>query len=407
MVAIISVKREEANERIATIKKILDTIQVKYRPIENGVALTDRPIAFRVYVASISGVSGFTGICIICDEVSKWKDADTGANPAREVLSSVRPTMATQPNSRIFLSSSPMGRLDAHAKHFDEGETEIQSVAFAPTWIANPTVSEARTHALEPDEDKWRREYAAIPLEGDEMSLLSPALVDRAMRAGDLKREKGVTYVAAMDPAFARNAWTFVIAGKRLVDRRVKRAIIVSKEWRGSQQTPLDPSTILKEIAAVCKEFGVTELYTDQYESFSLRSIASRPDIALDVHVGSRGAVERLGRYEALATQFADGEIELPPDRTVRNDLVAIKQKLTANGFTIYLPETPDGRHSDYAPSVTLALSKCTIEPEMPPPVLTEREAEEARVTAEILAMEKASKRQGDPLVRRIGRVSR
>jgi hypothetical protein len=244
VVAIISTHRDEAAQRLRTVKAILDAIGVKYRPIDGGIELADRPVAFKVYTASVSGVSGFTAIAVICDEVAKWRDADTGANPAREVLSSLRPTMATQPNARIFLSSSPLGRLDAHAAAFEAGDDDFQRVAFAPTWVANPSLTEADTRALERDEDRWKREYGAIPIEGDEASLLSAALVDRSTRttAGDLPREKGVSYVAAMDPGFSRNPWTFVIAGKRLAsDGRVKRSIVVAREWRGTSAQPNDP----------------------------------------------------------------------------------------------------------------------------------------------------------------------
>ena len=74
---------------------VLDALGIKHRPIDGGVELVDRPIAFKVYTASIAWVSGFTCIRAIADEAAKWRDADTGANPAREVLASLRPTMAT------------------------------------------------------------------------------------------------------------------------------------------------------------------------------------------------------------------------------------------------------------------------------------------------------------------------
>jgi hypothetical protein len=370
VVAIVSVRRAEADERLRTICAILDVLRVKYKPIEGGIELRDRPVCFRVYTASIAGVSGFTAICVICDEVSKWRDADTGANPAREVLASVRPTMATQPKARIFLSSSPLGRLDAHAAAFDEGDTARQLTAFAPTWVANPSVTEEQTRELEPDEDRWRREYAAIPMEGDEASFLSATLLDRATRkvAGDVPPEEGVTYVAAQDPGFTRNPWTFVIAGRRLVERRIRRSIVLAREWRGTRERPLDPAWVLGQIALLCRPYGIDTVYSDQYERFGLQSIAERPEIGLSVYVQERSATERLARYEALVTQLSDGEIELPPDRQLRADLLAVRQKLTPNGFTIHLPETPDGRHADYAPSVTLALASCLIDPEELPP---------------------------------------
>ncbi len=290
VVAIVSVNRTEASERLRTIRAILDVLGVTYHPIDAGIELDTKPIAFRVYTASISGVSGPTCICAICDEVAKWRDADTGANPATEVLASLRPTMATQPNARMFLSSSPLGRLDAHAATFDHGDDEFQQTAFAPTWIANPSVSEADTHALEPDEDRWRREYAAIPFEGDECSLLSAALIDRATRgtAGDLPREPGVTYFAAQDPGFTRNAWSFCVTAQRCVDGRVKRSVVAVREWRGTRERPLRPDDVLRDISVICRRgYGIDHVWTDQYHGQSLSVIAERPDIRLALTVNT------------------------------------------------------------------------------------------------------------------------
>ena len=100
IVAIISVKREEAEKRLLTVKALLDAIGVSYEPFPSGIRLKGRDIAFQVFTASIAGVSGFTCICAICDEVSKWRDTDTGANPATEVLRSLRPTLSTMPHAR-------------------------------------------------------------------------------------------------------------------------------------------------------------------------------------------------------------------------------------------------------------------------------------------------------------------
>lgn len=56
-----------------------------------------------------------------------------------------------------------MGTDDYHALLFDAGDTDHQLVSFAETWLANPTISEEQTHALEPDERVWSREYAGQP----------------------------------------------------------------------------------------------------------------------------------------------------------------------------------------------------------------------------------------------------
>ncbi len=54
--------------------------------------------------------------------------------------------------------------------------------------------------------------------------------------------------------------------------------------------------------------------------------------------------------------------MDLPPDRQVRADLLAVRRVLTPNGFTIRLAETPDGRHADAASAISLGLMKC-VEP--------------------------------------------
>lgn len=178
VVCFISVDRQEASQRLKMIRAILTALGVAFRPVDGGVELTDRPIVFRVHTASLSGVVGFTAVAIVCDEVARWKDADTGANPATEVLGSLRPTMAGT-RAHMFLASAPLGDDDAHARAFNEGTTDFQYVASAPTWVARPTLTEAETHLLEPDERVWAREYATRP-QGSAVGAFDAELVDLA-----------------------------------------------------------------------------------------------------------------------------------------------------------------------------------------------------------------------------------
>jgi hypothetical protein len=113
-------------------------------------------------------------------------------------------------------------------------------------------------------------------------------------------------------------------------------------------------------------------VWTDNYEKFSLQAIAQRVGLSLWPIEGTQ--TDRLARYEQLVTWMSDGEVEIPPDPQFRADLLGIKQKLTPNGFTIDLPETPDGRHTDYAPSSVLALHRAAIDPEAPAPKVGTRE---------------------------------
>jgi hypothetical protein len=188
VIAFVSVSRDESSQRLRTIEAILRALGIAYRRSGDSIDLVSRPVVFRTYAASISGVAGFTSVLFVGDELAKWRDSDTGVNPASDVLASARPTMATQPSARMFLCSSPFGTLDAHAAAFDAGDDDSQLVAHAPTWLANPSITEHQTRQLEPDEKIWRREYAAIPQDGLTAAFPS-SLVDPAFRAPPPLRE--------------------------------------------------------------------------------------------------------------------------------------------------------------------------------------------------------------------------
>ena len=135
---------------------------------------------FKVFTATVASVSGFTAICILCDEVAKWKDADTGANPARDVIASLRPTMATVKTARMYISSSAFSTVDYHYDLFSQGDTAATLTAYAPTWEANDAITEADTHNLEPDERVWSREYLAVP-SSSAFAVFAPEFIDRAL----------------------------------------------------------------------------------------------------------------------------------------------------------------------------------------------------------------------------------
>lgn len=403
VVAIISTKREEASNRLTTIKAILDALEIKYKPCGDGIEATSlttgRPVRFQVFTASVSGVVGFTAVCVICDEVARWKDVDTGQNPATQVLASLRPTMATQPQARIILSSSPLSILDAHYDAYEAGESDFQTTAYAPTWIANPTLSEADTRKLEPDETLWRREYLAIPTAEVESSLLTGAEVQAATRAGpvEIAYEDGHHYLAAMDPAWKHDAWTLVVATRRL---DLPTVIVSARQWRGSKAAPLSPDEVLQQIATHLRKYKLDTVWTDQAADVALRDIARRHQLATIISPST--AATNLERFENLRTVVRDRTIELPPDRDVTADLVGVRKRVTRNGVGVELPRI-NGRHCDYAPPIALLAARRIPEPVQfgPKPGTPEYDRYvEAQTEAQIQAAFDAAKRESDMLER-------
>lgn len=365
VVAFISTTRDEATQRLRTIEAILDTLEEKYRRSGDAIELIERRIVFKVFPANIAGVSGFTCICAICDEVAKWRDVDTGANPASEVLASLRPTMATQPSARIILSSSPLGILDAHHDAFEAGDSSFQVTAHATSWEANPTLTEQGTRELEPDEATWSREYAAIPQAEAESSLYTAHEVDLAMRADPLTLgpEHGHFYQAAMDPATRKDAWTVVVATMRVTSAGLlQRSVVLAREWRGTRAVPLSPKAVLSEIALLLRPYDLDSVFTDQASGDALRDIGATLKPELFLVVEPTTATSRVSMYENLKTRLENGEVELPPDPQIKADLLGVRKRITRAGVTLELPRM-GGRHCDYAPAIALVMSKHFDEP--------------------------------------------
>jgi hypothetical protein len=388
VVAIVSARRPDALERLRTIKAILDAIGVPYIEKGDTVELKGRPVVFTVFTASIAGVSGFTGIFLFLDELAKWRDSETGANPAAVVIGSIRPTIATQPNARVVLSSSPMGLLDAHADAFGDGETALQTTAFAETWVANPTISEERTHQLEPDEVAWAREYQAIPQAEAETSHLSAALLQRNTRpTGQLSPDDRHTYVATIDPATRGNAWTLAIG--TLSDNQTRR-IVLTREWLGTKAKPLVPGAVFAEIATLIRPYRLASVHSDQFSEDTMRELARQNGLSLIVTPWTAGL--KADAYDGLKTLAQETKLDLPNDPVVTTDLLGIRTKLTRNGLVFDLAKQ-GSRHSDFAPcigmNVMLQRTPCTPLPML----LTEQQAADAFKVQFLADREKERKR--------------
>lgn len=386
IIGFVSVSRDEAAQRIRMIKAILDALKVEWKPIDGGIELERKPIAFKVFTASVSGVVGGSWLAFFGDELARWRDADSGSNPAKQVLESARPTMAGQPNAITILSSSARGSTDTHAKLIDAGDTAFQMVATATTWEARPELTEADCRALEPDELVFKMEYGSIPYDGSESSLMAEADLLAATRKGtrSLPRSDGA-YIATMDPATRSNGWTLVIGCERVIDEDPSLSFIEvthCQEWRAPRGGALDSDETLVAIGAVLAAYGLTEVWSDQWGSDPLVTLASHHGIELLQQPSTQAS--KVITFDALKRRVVDRTIELPDDPIVRADLLGVRKWISRNGaFSIEL-ERQGGRHSDFAPSIALLVNK--VASAALPEWVAAMEKMRARETAEVAA---------------------
>lgn len=404
-----SVKKDEAAKRLRGIATVLDALGKKYREAGDTIELLDRPIAFKVSPASFRTAVGDTSIGIWCDEVSRWLDAESGANPATEVLASVRPTLATMPNGRIWLVSSPLGTTDAHAAAFDAGDSAGQRVYFCPTWVGNPTLSEAQTHELEPDERLWRREWAAQP-QASLSSAFDPDGVEAAFRTvhigsfhqpigvvdassggGDAFTYATISYGVQLPPADVE-PWLYrheprvnncvtkdgqpytYLDHNDLVPVPVRDARgnhLPSPEYLAAQipilcvqrvdafegrfAGSISGSEIVERIAKSFKRDGVQTVVGDQRESFFLGSEFSRYRLHFVPLTWTNPS--KIEAVTLLKRKFAERTLSLPDRPKLRRELASYAERITASGSITYSARGT-GHDDEVALLVTAAMAE-------------------------------------------------
>lgn len=312
VIPFVSVNKDEASARLRTIAAILKILGVPFVQRSDEIELTDRPLVFRVYAASIDSV-GFTSVLVCCDEMARWESRDTAANPAREVVASLAPTKATQPTAFDVFSSSPWGVDDHHHELFEQGDTDFQVTSFAPTWVANPSITEAQTHELEPDPAIHAREYGAEP---------------------------GATVSAALDPADVASMF------------KAESAALHVQEvggWEGAELRDVTMKQIVAQIAARAKAWGAAEVFGDQRENASLSSMFAEHGLYFRSYAWT--AASKDTAVQLLRRAMREGQIASCTHDKFRRELLAVKARLSPSGITMY---TTNGL--DYASAlITLA----------------------------------------------------
>jgi len=216
-----------------------------------------------------------------------------------------------------------------------------------------------------------------------EDALLSSVDVQACTRAGpdELERAPRNNYSAAIDPATRGNGWTLTIVTS---DSPGRYRTAVARQWKGTAIKPLSPRQVLREIAVICGRYGVDTLSTDQWSIDALRDIAEEVGLQLREYALNPELWRTMA--ENLRVLVAEHRLELPDNPTLRADLLGIQRRLTAQSWTPALASTTgDNRHSDYVPSLCLAL---LTPPEAPSAEVPSEfaDADEERICNELAA---------------------
>lgn len=324
--AFVSIKREEAGDRLAGVTAILDALGVGYSKSGQTIALTEQPAVIKVITASHRTSVGQTVAFCWCDEVSRWNDDKLGRNPAEEVVAAIAPALTTLPDARMMLVSSPLTTADFHAREFDAAKAgdELRHWSFGETWTINPTLTEDDTRREEPNQRKWLREYAGQPQDGIEEDWFGAA-VDAAISDEEpLGVRNGMAPIFTIDPAFAHDYFGWGVTTSEPLPTAegepARRLTIVHDS--GARKPDGEPRKMLEWFRdrvvvpyqhLAGRDGQTAYVHTDQAEFYSLREVARSLGLTLVLvpWTGGAGEASKLTRFRAVRTAMLGGDVRI------------------------------------------------------------------------------------------------
>lgn len=345
---IVAQDRREAKKQINTCRDILKAAGVDHIPKAETISLPALGREIAVFTASVRGVSGPTAIGALCDEVAKWTD-DEGANPGAEVLRSLKPTMLTQHNAKLWLISSPWSVTDPHYDLFEESNREaayMRPPFWAPTWVANPSETEERTHEREAHDLYWRCEYYAVPVPSGDYTFFA---ADTIAEACAIELPPGDAVAAGGDLAFRRNSSALVIGDVSAQGIRV----LYDREWIPGERS-LRPGDVLSDMVEDMHAHECETICADLHYIETLREHLERTDIELVEFPNT--ADGKHAAYRRTQALLAHGQISLAGASTkLLDQLRQTKMRPTPNGVRIEHPDIR-GAHGDMVAAFVAAV---------------------------------------------------
>jgi hypothetical protein len=337
---------------------------------------------------------GLTIACAIFDEAAHWYGQDY-ANPDVEVDNAVSPGLMRFSGSLKIIISSVHRRsgllYEKYAAFYGKDDDDTLVVA-GTSLDFNPSLDVAeidRQLLLDPERagaeflSRWRDDLS---------SFIDRQLVEAAIDKGVTVRppQTGVRYVAFADPSGGRNDSFCAAIGHRDGNLAVIDALYERK-------APFDSDDVLDELCVLLKQYGVTEVYGDDYAAdltvaaFKRRGVRY-VNLKLNDGEGKKGKLNRSEIYLNAVGLFTSGRARLLDSPRLIHQLVSLERR-AARPSGHDTVDHPVNGHDDLANSTCgclVALAGGGSTPTFTPDML-------AKIQAGGFALGVGSMRQGQP----------
>ena len=347
-VFVIAADRKQARSVMRYIRGLIEATPLLQSMVvkdsQESIELSNRCV-IEIMTAGFKGIRGYSVACAILDEVAFW--ADGGANPDKEILAAIRPSLATL-NGKIIALSSPYARKgvlwENYKRYFGKEQSKRVLVAQAPSLLMNSLLpAHVVEQAYQDDPASAKAEYGA-EFRTDVETFVNREVVDALVFPGryELPFLSDNKYFAFVDPSGgSKDAFTLSIAHK-------EKNVVILDAIRAITP-PFSPEQVVDDFCALLESYGIRTVTGDRYagewprEQFYKRGV---------VYLPSKKSKSEL--YRDLLPLLNSGNVELLDNEKMINELVSLERR-TARGGRDSIDHPPSG-HDDRINAVAGAL---------------------------------------------------
>jgi hypothetical protein len=317
------------------LKDLVDGSTSDTLSLATGIDISVRPASFRT-------IRGIIAVAVICDEIAFWR-SDASANPDKEILKALRPSLATTGGPLIAISSPHAKRGELYGtfkRHFGQAGDPLILVAKAPSREMNPTLPQrVIDRAIEADPEAASAEYGA-EFRGDIEIFVSREAMEACVSTGVTVRSPlaSVAYRAFVDPSGgSSDAMTLAIA--HIEERRVVLDCLLERK------APFSPEAAVAEFAGTLKAYRCSTVTGDRYagewprERFQVHGIRYEP-----------AELNRSELYLSFLPLLNSGRLELLDHPRMVSQFCGLERR-TSRGGRDTVDHAP-GSHDDIANAV-------------------------------------------------------
>ena len=349
MVVIIASDRKQARAIFNYLTAFITGIPLLNKMVTrktNEIFELSNQVSIEIQTASFRSVRGYTIVAALLDEVAFWSD-ENSTNPDKEILTALRPAMATIPGAMLFAASSPYYESGILYEAYDEyyGKDDKGIIVWkGPTWDMNPTIpKEFFEKEKQKDPIAFMSEYGAVFRKGAQ-GLFTREILDSVMMKNryELPYNSDYEYIAFVDPSGGiSDSFALAIAhednGKRVLD--------LIREYK----PPFSPDQVACEIAEIVRSYGLTEVIGDNYAGEWPKEAFSKYDITY-----IKSPMVRSSIYSELIPKINSGEVKLLDNEELYMQLLGLVRRPGKRGRDVI--DHQRGKHDDVANAAAGAL---------------------------------------------------